>query len=53
MELNYKDVINNLKIEHSNIITNTIDVLQFLINSKNDEISYNKSRQFLLLNFYY
>ena len=50
MQLNYEDVMNNLKIEHSDIITNTIDGLQFLLDSKSDGISYNKFRQFLLLN---
>lgn len=50
MQLNYEDVMNSLKIEHSNIITNTIDGLQILLNSKNNGISYNRSRQFLLLN---
>lgn len=50
MQLYYEDVINNLKIKHSNIITNTIDGLQFLLDSKSDGISYNRSRQFLLLN---
>jgi len=50
MQLNYEDVMNNLKIEHSDIITNTIDGLQFLIDTKKDGISYNKFRQFSLLN---
>lgn len=50
MQLDYEDVMNNLKIEHSDIITNTIDGLQFLLDSKKDGISYNKLRQFLLLN---
>jgi len=50
MQLNYEDVINKLKIEHSDIITNTIDGLQFLIDTKKDGISYNKFRQFSLLN---
>lgn len=50
MALDYENVINSLKIEHSNIITNTIDGLQFLLASKSDGISYNRSRQFFLLN---
>jgi hypothetical protein len=50
MQLDYEDVINNLKIEHSDIITNSIDGLQFLIASQSDGISYNKLRQYLLLN---
>jgi hypothetical protein len=50
MQLDYEDVINNLKIKHSDTITNTIDGLQFLIDSKSDGISYKRFRQFLLLN---
>lgn len=50
MQLNYEDIMTNLKIEHSDIITNSIDGLQFLLDSKSNGISYNKFRQFLLLN---
>lgn len=50
MQLDYEDVMNNLKIQHSDIVTNTIDGLQFLLASKSDGISYNKFRQFSLLN---
>jgi hypothetical protein len=50
MQINYDDIINNLKISYSDIINNMTDGVKFLFESHTDGISYNKTKEFLLFN---